>query len=54
MRSIKQQLISRIRFGFYGSRKLARLGHPALAKQYRDAARHFIAELRALRAKAAA
>lgn len=48
------QLISSIRFGFYGSRKLATLGHDKMARQFRAIARRQIATLRALRAGGAA
>ncbi|MBN8492370.1 MAG: hypothetical protein J0M00_13200 [Burkholderiales bacterium] len=45
------ELISLIRFGYYGSKKLARLGHAGVARRFRATARRQIAELRALRAE---
>ena len=46
----RREIISAIRFGYYGSRKLARLGHHDIARDYRAAARRRIADLRDLRA----
>lgn len=43
------ELVSGIRFGFYGARKLARLGHRDLAAKFRRVARGQVRELRSLR-----
>ena len=46
----QREIISAIRFGYYGSRKLAAQGRYDIAADYRAAARRRIADLRALRA----
>lgn len=54
MHSIERKLVNQIRFGRRGARVLARNGHRGYAKQYRNACRRLIVELRALRAEVAA